>query len=1180
MKLKVNESFTNPKETNPEKLAKTVMGWYDFDTNYIDDGGQRRTAEKKNQNTLEWFNEHPLELKQKAYKILLSKVHSSEKAKVQNTFGKLISEVSATPNTNELKMKNIKETIKSIVKEESEYEVFFRKALDKAGKKITDMNDDEKKAFFTKIDTAWTGKGEKNEGNAFGAERAKAIAKGDDSFKVDGKPFKVTGVDAEDKENAEKFSNESIVNEQSDPLELKGIKINKKSPITFVLEVSFVINGDVAVSYLTTGTQQDAQKLKSKLEKAFEAGKIVSPSGIGYYAYNESVINEEKYTVIDPKGNQMGASDKGQAVAIAKKKGGEKEGYFVVSNKNALKARRALEKFKGDFKNPKLKDMMADLFYESVESVNEATLEQGTKLRYDKNSNVVDYVVDKKYTGRDGFPKYILKVVKSNTKNIKVGSTIEYDDARLTGLIRNRVMSFVKNESVNEDFQPVILKLGNPKLLKVGEEITINTDGKKKEYKVVKSNGNGDFVLHPVNESVESVNEEILKPGTKVKLQHKGKTVSGKIVRYDDRTPGSPFYIVYTGEYSSIEVPAHQVTKESVEEATTSSAPGEWVAYLSMARGKKLLKTFDTARGAKMFLSKNVDKLLGGANVESVGIMTKKQWDEREAKYAIESVVSEGKFEPNFAKKIEALIKKELGVSNLEAIGPRTGRVMNRQDYYFHIPNPTHGIVVSKKWWGEPYPDVYYVSLTNRLGQSQQETEVDYIEDENVVLKTVSAIAKKYKKQLTYAAMSETKSVTEAISDKDLPNWLFDDPIDFEDWYEDGMELANNKGKLAPFSSSDEKKLFQLVGMWQDAEGDYQFGRGDLGTGKTTGARSASYSAQDLIKKFLTQKGKVVKTEGNTFGAERAKAIANGDDSFKVDGKPFKVTGVDAEDKENAKKFSNENTELPKATIPAAVQAKLDMAIEKIKDTKLSYNQKLSLIGKVMDGLGVDKGEFNKMASKLKGTMESVITEQLVPVDKKAVDAFFDKKPFEGKNLNSDGKVLKTVGVGSQEMFIHTPNGVKFVGKITGQYAQSVVQYVNKNYKSDLTEIIKSYKPGDGEYIAKIYSGHLKGDERYSHALTVVDVLHANGLVTKAVAKQMEQELANSLARLRKSRSENVNEGNAFGMAVNAAKKEGLKEFEFNGKMYKVKTGSYEKNEAAKKPVVLSGFTLVPEKKK
>ncbi len=254
---------------------------------------------------------------------------------------------------------------------------------------------------------------------------------------------------------------------------------------------------------------------------------------------------------------------------------------------------------------------------------------------------------------------------------------------------------------------------------------------------------------------------------------------------------------------------------ESVEEASTSSAPGEWVAYLSMTRGKKLLKTFNTARGAKQFLSKNVDKLLYGANVESVGIMTKKQWDEREAKYAIEgvneasskekeiyakieklrvlsnsgkitgdefldkfmplwkqlkgmkeSVVNEGKFEPNFAKKIEALIKKELGVSNFEAIGPRTGRVMNRQDYYFHIPNHTHGIVVSKKWFGPSFPDEYYVALTNRLGQSQQETEVNHITDENQVLKTVSSIAKKYKKQLTYAAMKD--SVSEAKYPTDL----------------------------------------------------------------------------------------------------------------------------------------------------------------------------------------------------------------------------------------------------------------------------------------------------------------------------------------------------------------------------------------------------------------------------
>ena len=183
----------------------------------------------------------------------------------------------------------------------------------------------------------------------------------------------------------------------------------------------------------------------------------------------------------------------------------------------------------------------------------------------------------------------------------------------------------------------------------------------------------------------KSVNEEILKPGTKVKVQHKGKTVSGKIVRYDSKTPGSPFYVVYTGQYDSIEVPAYQVKKESVSESVT-----------------------------------------------------------------------EGKFEPNFAKKIEAILKRELGVNKLEVTGPRTGRVMNRQSYYFHIPNPTHWVVVQKSQYGGPYPDDYYVALTNSLGQEKEETVVDHITDENVVLKTVSALAKKYKKQLTDTRMKES----------------------------------------------------------------------------------------------------------------------------------------------------------------------------------------------------------------------------------------------------------------------------------------------------------------------------------------------------------------------------------------------------------------------------------------
>ena len=55
----------------------------------------------------------------------------------------------------------LKEIIKDVLMEESEYLKFFKTALEKAGKSITSMSDEEKKKFFNKIDAAWKAKGEK-----------------------------------------------------------------------------------------------------------------------------------------------------------------------------------------------------------------------------------------------------------------------------------------------------------------------------------------------------------------------------------------------------------------------------------------------------------------------------------------------------------------------------------------------------------------------------------------------------------------------------------------------------------------------------------------------------------------------------------------------------------------------------------------------------------------------------------------------------------------------------------------------------------------------------------------------------------------------------------------------------------------------------------------------------------
>ena len=92
----------------------------------------------------------------------------------------------------------IKDTLRTVMAEETEYQTFFKKALEKAGKSIPSMSDEEKKEFFNKIDAAWNAKGEKNEGNAFGAAVVAAKEKGEDEFEVGGKTYKVESVNEYD----------------------------------------------------------------------------------------------------------------------------------------------------------------------------------------------------------------------------------------------------------------------------------------------------------------------------------------------------------------------------------------------------------------------------------------------------------------------------------------------------------------------------------------------------------------------------------------------------------------------------------------------------------------------------------------------------------------------------------------------------------------------------------------------------------------------------------------------------------------------------------------------------------------------------------------------------------------------------------------------------------------------
>ena len=90
----------------------------------------------------------------------------------------------------------------------------------------------------------------------------------------------------------------------------------------------------------------------------------------------------------------------------------------------------------------------------------------------------------------------------------------------------------------------------------------------------------------------------------------------------------------------------------------------EYVGYIELERGKQLLNSFKDMKSAMLWKKKNEDDLLDKEDVEKVGIMPKKEWDSKEAKYAIkEAIVNEAsvkQFESDY-KEIIKHIKSGFG---------------------------------------------------------------------------------------------------------------------------------------------------------------------------------------------------------------------------------------------------------------------------------------------------------------------------------------------------------------------------------------------------------------------------------------------------------------------------------------------------------------------------------------
>jgi len=415
-------------------------------------------------------------------------------------------------------MKITRENLKNIVREamveESAYQEFFKKALEKTGKSIPQMSDDEKKAFFNKIDSAWKGKGEKNEGNAFGAAVADAKKDGDDSFKVGGKEYKVES-------NEEDLDEEAVV-------------VSKRTP-----------SGNIV------------SKLKEELESVNEE------------SINEKIKVGSSVTVNYPT---LVKPIKGKVAHILKSPTGL---VYVLAGGRGV----------WDAKNVSLK--------ESVDEIEDESVNEGNKPKF----KVGDIV---KYKGAKVSAK-VLKVMPTNWEN---GYLIQFQDNKKK---EEAGESSLVSESVNE--------ASNKPKFKVGQSVNY----------LPKLSG--------------------LNPKKKLKISR---------VRYDDgdNLTSKGWYYSFNG----MNLSAHEKDiklAESVDERMGSDkgavgnanfnnrlkamrdAKNSVVVYIDTNKGKKLLKVFKTQQTAQQFKKKNIDKLLNTKGVESVGTMSKKEWDAKEAKYAI-----------------------------------------------------------------------------------------------------------------------------------------------------------------------------------------------------------------------------------------------------------------------------------------------------------------------------------------------------------------------------------------------------------------------------------------------------------------------------------------------------------------------------------------------------------------
>ncbi len=381
---------------------------------------------------------------------------------------------------------------------------------------------------------------------------------------------------------------------------------------------------------------------------------------------------------------------------------------------------------------------------------------------------------------------------------------------------------------------------------------------------------------------------------------------------------------------------------------------------------------------------------------------------------------------------------------------------------------------------------------------------------------------------------------------------------------------------------------------------------------RAMGYRNAKEADKDNWGRPKNNKKKPAK-EGNAFGAAVTAAKEKGEDEFEVDGKTYpvkesfeimesiKVSGYYKKEPRiiSANKL-NRNSSLEQL-IHAYIEAVEILDKEDFGSTPYDFaTGDLDYLGSILKKRGVSVKELNKLADKfekdgkypiVKEPKNESITKSLkedfsslremirdIILNETKYDLMFGKL---GNGITVSNKKETDPRTKDYKFIAHISNNGKIEWKDKDAQRDSKVRREvekhakkmneNRNPKEE-TKFYNSLKPGDSvKYYGPEKNGFKRGDTYKVDNVKSSSTFDRTVVITNG-SKKLIVKGHGSVKPVNESDcgcgNTSIVEGNAFGMAVTAAKKAGKKEFEFNGKTYKVKKGSYEKNEEAKKESV------------